>query len=139
MPFISDAQAATATTKNDKMIEKRRQQTASNRQSLRNVKTFRKLEDTWDNNGGDDNYNDDNNHYDNQNQKQQQTSNGGSKSTTLYGMFSNAPNQWTPLQWVWFTIMLLIFGICFFCWCLMCFIPRYFGQKGTLMYSAMLV
>jgi hypothetical protein len=58
---------------------------------------------------------------------------------TTGSMWSLPPNQWSPLQWFFFSVMLFTFGSCFFCWCLACIIPRCCGQKGTLMYSAMMV
>ena len=58
---------------------------------------------------------------------------------TTGNMFLIPPHEWSPLQWFFFSLMLILFGSCFFCCCILCVVPRCCGQKGTLMYSAMLV
>lgn len=111
------------------------------RKSLRSVNSgpvirHRKLEDYWNENKYQNN---------NDNNNDESSNDGGSNSykatalQTTGNMFSMAPNQWSPLQWCIFALMLLSFSTCFFCWCVACVIPRCCGQKGTLMYSAMLV
>ena len=53
-------------------------------------------------------------------------------------MFDTAPHQWSATQWAIFAGMLTLFGICFFCCCVVFIIPRCCGQRGTMIYSAMI-
>jgi hypothetical protein len=53
-------------------------------------------------------------------------------------MFYTSPSTWTALEWGIFAGMLTLFGILFFCWCLVCVIPQCCGHRAAaLAYAAL--
>ena len=57
---------------------------------------------------------------------------------TLWYMFETAPHYWSPLQWCLFVTFVMLFSSLSFCACVVCIIPRCCGQRGTMIYAAML-
>ena len=58
-------------------------------------------------------------------------------SDTFVDMFVTSPSTWTPLEWGIFFLLLLVFGICFFCVCLCCIVPQCCGHRAAMAYVAM--
>lgn len=52
-------------------------------------------------------------------------------------MFWTAPSSWNALQWVFFSLLLSINSLLFFCFCIACFIPRCCHKSTPMMYAAM--
>lgn len=59
-------------------------------------------------------------------------------ANTAGNMWTTAPHDWSPTQWAFFSMFLSLISFLCCCWCLICVIPRCCGQRGTMMYSAML-
>ena len=57
---------------------------------------------------------------------------------TLWYMFETAPHYWSPLQWCLLVTFVMSFSSLSFCVCVVCIIPRCCGQRGTMIYAAML-
>lgn len=51
--------------------------------------------------------------------------------STFLDMFYTSPSTWSPLEWGIFAGMLTLFGIIFFCWCLVCIIPQCCGHRAA--------
>lgn len=56
---------------------------------------------------------------------------------TFAVMFVTSPSNWTPLEWGVFFLLLLIFGICFFCFCVCFIVPQCCGHRAAMAYAAM--
>jgi hypothetical protein len=56
---------------------------------------------------------------------------------TFADMFVTSPSSWTTLEWGVFFLLLLIFGICFFCFCLCFIVPQCCGHQAAMAYAAM--
>jgi hypothetical protein len=56
---------------------------------------------------------------------------------TFADMFVTSPSNWTPLEWGVFFLLLLIFGICFFCFCVCFIVPQCCGHRAAMAYAAM--
>ena len=57
---------------------------------------------------------------------------------TFLDMFYTSPSTWTALEWGFFAGMMTLFGVCFFCWCLVCIIPQCCGHRAAaLAYASM--
>jgi len=57
---------------------------------------------------------------------------------TFLDMFYTSPSTWSALEWGVFAGLMTLFGICFFCWCLACVIPRCCGHRAAAMaYASM--
>mmetsp|Transcript_25110 Transcript_25110/g.37949 ORF Transcript_25110/g.37949 Transcript_25110/m.37949 type:complete len:162 (+) Transcript_25110:183-668(+) len=53
-------------------------------------------------------------------------------------MYQQSPQYWTASEWITFSLLLVIFGGCFCCFCLCWIIPRCCGKAApTMAYAAM--
>lgn len=93
----------------------------------------RRMEDANDNNQNDDNAQGG----DNQDQDNSSNTYYTDAGDTFVDMFVTSPSSWTPLEWGIFVMLLVSFGICFFCWCVVCIVPQCCGHRAAMAYAAM--
>lgn len=82
--------------------------------------------------------NDDEGDYESKDNNDDDANSKWSAKSSAKNMFELAPHQWSPLQWFFFSLMMLAIAMLSCCCCVLCIIPRLCGQKGSMMYAAML-